>query len=199
MEGNLVAVEENMVAVTDTTRARTSRVFLSEATGEVHWNAVFAGVVVALATQILLALLGIAVGAATFAPDDAGEAATNGWVAYAWWSISGIAAAFAGGWTAGNVSSAVDDSRYEGAFQGFISWAVSLVLMAVFLVGSVGATGIAARLAGPLALPSPTQHSLAVAALWAFIALLIGAGASLAGGYFGAGLVHRLTSRIAKG
>jgi hypothetical protein len=198
MEGNLVAVEEKMVAVTETTRPRASRVFLSEATGEVHWNAVFAGVVVALATQILLALLGMAVGAATFTPDDAGEAATNGWIAYAWWSISGIAAAFAGGWTAGNVSSAVDESRYEGAFQGFMSWALSLVLMALLLVGSVGATGIAARLAGPLALPSPSQSALAIAALWAFVALLIGAGAALAGGYLGAGHASRILSRTAR-
>lgn len=88
-----------------------------------HWNAVVAGTVIALATQILLTLLGIAVGAASFdvSPTDASDAATVGWVAYIWWTIAGIAAAFAGGWTAGNVSSAADESRFEGAFQGFTS------------------------------------------------------------------------------
>jgi hypothetical protein len=190
-------VENNMVAVTDTPSMRTSRLLLSETTGEVHWNAVIAGVVVALATQILLTLLGIAVGAATFVPDETSEAAANGWIAYVWWSISGIAASFAGGWTAGNVSSAVDDNRFEGSFQGFMCWALSLVVMSVLLVASVGATGISARLAGPLALPAITQQTLAVAALWAFVALLIGAGASLAGGYLGAGHVAHVASRTA--
>jgi len=183
-----------MVAVTDSAGTVRRRVILSEATGEVHWNAVAAGSIVALATQILLMLLGVAVGAATFDADTAAEASRNAWVAYAWWAVSGISGSFAGGWTAGNISSAVDVDRFEGAFQGFMSWALALVAIAVFLSSSAGGAGFVVRLAGPLAMQIPTQHAVAVGALWAFVALLIGAAAALVAGYLGSGFVRRLGS-----
>ena len=185
-----------MVAVKDTARNRvTHRTILSEATGEVHWNAVIAGVVVALATQILLTVLAVALGAATFEIQTDEASATAGRLAYAWWSLSRIAAAFAGGWTAGNVSAAVDVDRFEGAFQGFLSWAVALIFLALLLVTSAGGTGVASRFSGPLALQSTTQHAAAIGAIWAFAALLIGAGAALLGGYFGASHVRRILKR----
>src|SRR5436190_12612 len=98
-----------MVAVTDSARTAHTRFFLSEATGEVHWNAVVAGVVVA-----------------------------------------------------------------------------------PFLPLSAGPAGLFVRLAGPLAAQGPTQHAVAVGAIWAFVALLIGAAAALLAGYLGAGFVRRL-------
>lgn len=183
-----------MVAVTEGARSARARFMLSEATGEVHWNAVVAGVVIALATQILLMLLGLAVGAATLDADTSAEAARNGWVAYAWWAIAGIAGSFAGGWAAGNISSAVDHDRFEGAFQGFMSWALTVVLVATFLSSSAGGAPYIVRLAGPLAMQVPTQHAVAVGALWAFIALLSGAAAALIAGYLGSGFVRRLSA-----
>ena len=183
-----------MVAVTEARRSgAAARSILSEETGEVHWNAVIAGVVVAVATQILLTVLGVAVGAATFDVSEATSPAP--WLADAWWAISAIAAAFAGGWTAGNVSAAVDADRFEGAFQGFMTWGLSLIAVSFLLVNSTGATGAASRLAGPLALQAATQHAAAVGALWAFAALVIGAGAALAGGFFGSGHVRRSLGR----
>src|SRR5690349_20838187 len=95
-------------------------------TGEVHWGAVIAGVIVALVGQLLFVLLGTGLGAATF--DDA-NADTIAMGAFAWWLVSGIASGFAGGWTAGWVSgSHPNTDRIEGAWQAFLSWAAAALI-----------------------------------------------------------------------
>jgi hypothetical protein len=61
----------------------------------------------------------------------------------------------------------------------------------------VGATGIAGRLTGPLALQTAASASaVAAGALWSFIALLLSAAAALLGGCFG--MVARLCRAAAR-
>ena len=81
----------------------------AEVTGPVYWSAVIGGIFVALVVHILLNMLGAGIGAASLdirAPTQ-GEVQGIGWGAFAWWSVAGIVAAFAGGWAAGVLASAI--------------------------------------------------------------------------------------------
>ena len=72
----------------------------------ISWSAVLAGVVVALVTQLILNMIGVGIGAATLDPatGDNPEAATFSIGAAIWWTVSGILAAFAGGYAAGRLA-----------------------------------------------------------------------------------------------
>lgn len=180
-------------------------------TGEVHWSAVFAGLLVALVGQILFTLLGAGLGAASFDPSpsgnvDEGRAAVG---AFAFWAVSGVAAAFAGGWTAGWVAgSSPSVDRVEGGFQAFLAWAATTVAVAILVFGLATGSVLSTRLGGPMAanLTAPIEQAAegspaaqetvadatAKAALGGFFALLIGAIASMGGGYIGVGHAKRM-------
>ena len=93
----------------------------------VSWGAIIAGTVVALAVQVLLMLLGTAIGMATINP--ASEAnpmdgiATGGLV---WWTISSIIAMFIGGWVSGRLS---NGNPKDGLMHGVMVWALSTLLI----------------------------------------------------------------------
>ncbi len=169
-------------------------------TGEVHWGAVAAGVIVALAGQMMLTLLGAGLGAASFDPShgDSLSGETAAWGAYAFWAVAGVASGFAGGWTAGWVAgSKARTDAIEGSFQGFLAWSATTVLIGALVLGLASGSAISARLGGPLAVRtvstevlSPAEQeqmadAAASAALWSFVALAIGAAAAMAGGYLG--------------
>lgn len=101
----------------------------------VSWGAVLAGVVVALVAQLLLNLLGVGVGASTIDPGtgDNPSASSFSLVAAAWWAVSGIIAAFIGGYVASRLSGRPKPST--GAWHGLISWAFT-TLVVFFLLGS---------------------------------------------------------------
>jgi hypothetical protein len=77
--------------------AMAARNWVGELTGPVAWSAVVGGVFVALVVHILH-MLGADIGANSLEvrTPTQGEAQAIGWGAFAWWSISGIIAAFAG-------------------------------------------------------------------------------------------------------
>lgn len=183
-------------------------------TGEVHWGAVLAGIIVTLVGQTLLTLLGAGLGAASFDPTQGDRLTGEGaaWGAYAYWVIAGIASAFAGGWTAGWVAGSLPRTdRIEGSFQGFLAWGSSTLIVVALVLGLASGSVVAARLGGPLGAgtierltdtttPSPSgaadQEQVAdaasAAALWSFFALLIGAFAAMGGGYLGVGHAKRM-------
>src|SRR5882762_9816760 len=76
------------------------------ALNKISWGAVLAGVVLALATQLVLNLLGMGVGAATLSPftGDSPSATSLSIGAGIWFAISSILAALAGGYTAGRLA-----------------------------------------------------------------------------------------------
>lgn len=173
-------------------------------TGEVHWGAIVAGVIVALTGQVLLTLLGAGLGASFDATrGDVLSGETVAWGAFAWWAVTGIACAFAGGWTAGWVAGS-DPSidRIEGSFQGFLTWGASTLTIGVLVLGLASGSVFAARVGGPLvgdvsvvegqALTAAEQAAAAQAALWSFFALIIGAAASIGGGYLGVAHAKRM-------
>lgn len=182
-------------------------------TGEVHWSAVFAGVIVALVGQVLLTLFGAGLGAASFDPAPSGnvdaERAAVG--AFAFWAVAGIASGFAGGWTAGWVAgSSPSVDRVEGGFQAFLSWGVTTLIVALLVFGVASGSALSSRLGGPLAtnVTAPVEaaaegspaaqeevaDATAKAALGGFFALLIGAIAAMGGGYIGVGHAKRMIS-----
>ena len=82
----------------------------------VSWGAVLAGVMVALVTQLILNLIGIGLGAASFDPTSNANpsGSTFSVAAGIWWALSGILAALAGGYTA----AAYRDSRRKRQARG---------------------------------------------------------------------------------
>ena len=175
-------------------------------TGEVHWGAVAAGVIVMMSGQILLTLLGAGLGASFDAGrGDTLSGETIAWAAYAWWAISGIASAFAGGWTAGWVAGSHPSvDRIEGSFQGFLTWGAATLLVGVVVLGLASGSLLASRVGGPLAetartvatdAGTPTEaarEAVAAAALWSFFALVVGAAGSIGGGFLGVTHAKRL-------
>jgi hypothetical protein len=118
----------------------------------VSWGAVLAGVMVALVTQLILNLIGIGIGAASFDPasGDNPSGSTFSIAAGIWWALSGILAALAGGYTASRLSGQPTDT--SGPWHGLTVWAVTTLLVFYLLSTSIGAiVGGAFRTMGSVA------------------------------------------------
>lgn len=105
------------------------------------WGALFSGVVTVLVIQLLLALLGFAVGFSTIDPAEAGEG-TPGFGAFAtggawWWALSSFVAVFVGGWVAGRLSGA--PRRIDSALHGFVTWGAATLITFWLLTSTLGA------------------------------------------------------------
>ena len=118
----------------------------------VSWGAVLAGVMVALVTQLILNLIGVGIGAASFDPNSNANpsGSTFSIAAGIWWAMSGILAALAGGYTAGRLSG--QPTETSGPWPGRTAWAVTTRLVFYLLSTSVGAiVGGAFRTLGTVA------------------------------------------------
>src|SRR5437588_4007879 len=167
------------------------------------WSAVFAGVVASLVFQVLLVMAGFGFGLLSIdipTADSAPKAVS--WAVFAWWAVSGVISAFVGGWVAANFSEIFTP---EGrATHGLMAWAIATLI--VVGTATFGTGAIANNLVGPTgavmtqyqrlsdgppqtvgqARPSGSQleqarRNLALAMIGSFVALLVGAGAALAG------------------
>jgi hypothetical protein len=118
---------------------------------KISWGAVIAGIVAALVVQLILNMLGVGLGFASFDPmapaAENPDAQTASLVAAAWWAVSGIIAAFIGGLAAGRLSGKPKGST--AGWHGFVAWAAT-TLVIVYLVtttagsllgGTLGALG----------------------------------------------------------
>jgi hypothetical protein len=99
---------------------------------------VLAGVVVALVTQLILNMIGVGIGAATLDPatGDNPEASTFSIGAAIWWTLSGIIAAFVGGYAAGRLAGKPKEST--AGWHGLTSWALTTLLVFYLLTTTVG-------------------------------------------------------------
>jgi hypothetical protein len=121
---------------------------------KVSWGAIFAGVVVALVVQVLLTMLGVGVGIATLDPGtrDNPAASTFSIVAGIWYVLSGIVAAFAGGYIAARMSGKT--AATTGALHGLTTWAFTTLLVLYLLSTAVGSivggvfSGVASAVGG---------------------------------------------------
>ena len=110
----------------------------------VRWGAIFAGLFSALSTLLVLTLLGIGIGAASF---DPGDRASGFGIGAGIWSAVSLLLAFAiGGYIAARTA-AVTGSR-NAALNGALMWAVAIPLLLYALGSGVGALlGTAGRVA----------------------------------------------------
>lgn len=104
----------------------------------VSWGAIFAGVVVALVTQILLTMLGAGIGLATVRPaaSDGAAASTLSIAAGVWYVVSGIISAFVGGYIAARMSGRT--TATTGALHGLTAWAFSTLFVLYLLTTAAG-------------------------------------------------------------
>ena len=173
----------------------------------VRWGPIISGLVVALATQLILSALGAAIGSTFLAGSGAprSNAPGVGTTVGIWSVISLLIALFIGSWVAARACGPIN--RNTALLNGAILWATTLALSSWLLASGVsGAFGIAASNAGEVinqvqqggvnvpdnAPRVSTDQARALAdnaarGLWSFtIGSLLGLAASLAGASAGA-------------
>jgi hypothetical protein len=116
-----------------------SREPLVEHTGfRLSWGAIFAGLFVAMGLQLVLSLLGVAIGLSAWSPAtvggvDAGDVATGVGI---WAAVSALIALFAGGATTGRLAGIL--RRKDGALHGVVLWALTTVATIWLIVSGMG-------------------------------------------------------------
>src|SRR5512132_396982 len=101
----------------------------------ISWGAILAGATIALATQLVLTLLGTAVGLATLNPAIGQNASgvTLGIGAGVWLVISSLVSLFLGGYIAGRLG-----GTFNGWLHGLATWATVAMLTILLLTTAAG-------------------------------------------------------------
>ncbi len=122
----------NLTAVSPADDARTILI------NDVSWGGVLAGVVAGLVTQLILNLIGVGIGASTLNPMTSDNPTASGFSIGAgiWWALSGIVAAFVGGYVASRLSGRPKAST--GSWHGLTSWALTTLVIFYLLTTAVG-------------------------------------------------------------
>lgn len=104
----------------------------------IAWSAIIGGLVVGLATQMVLMLLGIAAGLTAVDISGAGAGVRNvpAWSAV-WNGLSMLVAAFVGGYVAARMSGLRRKS--DGILHGFVAWGATTLLYAILAFSAMGA------------------------------------------------------------
>jgi hypothetical protein len=99
-----------------------------------HWSAIFAGVALALASHIVLGLVGAALGFAAEPADSEGVGAA----AAIWALLTPFVATLLGAWLAARMANGED--RRSASLHAILVWCIGLIAGALFLTGTA-ATG----------------------------------------------------------
>jgi hypothetical protein len=132
---------------------------VSEQHVHISWRAVLAGILVALAVDVLLSLLGVAVGLTAFEP-TAGAAKGVGIGVGIWLILTAIASVFAGAYFGSRVAG--DTWKGDGVAHGVLVWA-GFILVSLWVMGSGlgkilnSAAGLAGSAVGTLSTPMVNQ------------------------------------------
>ena len=102
------------------------------------WGAVFAGVVIAVAVQLVLGILGAGIGLAMVDPAEGTTpgAAGFGIGAGVYWLITTVVALGSGGYAAARVAGVHE--RFDALVHGLVVWGVTLILTLYLLTSAVG-------------------------------------------------------------
>lgn len=103
--------------------------------GRVSWGAVLAGAIIALATQIVLTLIGVAIGLATVNPatGDSPTGTALGAGAAIWFVVSSLISLFLGGYIAARLA-----GKVNGWLHGLTTWGTLTLLMLMLLTTAAG-------------------------------------------------------------
>ena len=104
----------------------------------VSWSALFGGVVLALAIQLVLSLLGAGIGLSTVnvAASSTPSATSFGFGAGLWWVISSCIALFAGGYAAAWLAGS--ELRFDAMMHGLVTWGIATLLTVYLLTSAIG-------------------------------------------------------------
>jgi hypothetical protein len=104
----------------------------------ISWAAIFGGVVLVVAVQLLLSLLGAGIGLGTVNTNlgSTPTASSLGIGVGVWWVVSSCVAlglgAYVAAWLAGI------EIRFDGVLHGLITWGVSMLLTIYLLTSAIG-------------------------------------------------------------
>jgi len=104
----------------------------------ISWAAIFGGVIVVVALQLLLSLLGAGIGLGTV-DTNAGStpaASSLGIGAGLWWVVSSCFALLAGGYVAAWLAGI--EIGFDGALHGVITWGISTLITMWLLTSAIG-------------------------------------------------------------
>ncbi len=101
----------------------------------ISWNAIFAGVIIALTVASLLNLLGLGLGLTAFTANT-DVAATIGIGSIIWLIFSGIVAMLIGGWVAGALADIAQPA--EGILHGLVTWALATLFTFMLMATATG-------------------------------------------------------------
>lgn len=122
----------------------------------ISWQAIFGGLIMAMAVQLLLTVLGVSIGATAINPmtqQNPGE--EMGIAAGVWLIVITIISLFIGGWVAGRLSGF--GRTTEGALHGLVTWGTATLITVYLLSSAVGGVlGGAGKMLGQ-ALPAANQ------------------------------------------
>jgi Protein of unknown function (DUF2795) len=131
--------KENSMAMTNiegSSSMQAGGIYLGQGRGRISWGAVFAGAVVAVATALLLNLLGIAMGGSVNPVDVSSTNLTNIGIGAGIWEIISLALAMAfGGYVAARLCGT--HSHLDGELHGVTMWGVAVLLGCVLLAQTV--------------------------------------------------------------
>jgi hypothetical protein len=105
----------------------------------ISWGAVFAGVVMVLAVEVLLSLLGLGVGLGTVDLAQSGatpSAGSLGLGAGIWWGVSYLIALVIGGYIAARL--AANLAGFDGMLHGLLTWGFALLVTVYLLSTAAG-------------------------------------------------------------
>ncbi|RYY06258.1 MAG: hypothetical protein EON55_23800, partial [Alphaproteobacteria bacterium] len=104
----------------------------------ISWGAIFGGVILVIAVQLLFSLLGAGIGLGTVSV-NAGttpDASSLGIGAGIWWLISSVIALAFGGYAAAWLAGI--ELRWDGLLHGLITWGISTLLTVYLLTSAIG-------------------------------------------------------------
>ncbi len=130
----------------------------------ISWSAVFAGVLIAVVSQLLLSLLGLGIGLSTIDPvEEQNPTAGLGLGTAIWYIVSSLLSLLAGGWVAGRLASA--PRLFDGVIHGILTWSLMTLITIYFLTTTVGnLIGGASRLVGGIVRTAGTAAGSVAAA-----------------------------------
>lgn len=127
-----------MSTVHDAAFARQETAIAGPLRTRLSWPAIFAGVVIAIAIQLVLALLGAGIGLSLVDPVQGSTPSAGGFGIGAgiYWILSTIVALGAGSYAAARVAGVHD--RFDGIIHGLTIWGVTLILTLYLVTSAVG-------------------------------------------------------------
>ncbi len=122
------------VATAEIVSATTDRAF-DRPFARISWGSVLAGAIIALASQIVLTLIGVSIGLATLDPTtgDSPSGAALGAGAGIWLVLSSLLSLFFGGYIAARLG-----GTFNGWLHGLTTWGCVTLLTLMFLTSAAG-------------------------------------------------------------